>query len=205
MALKLHKIFVPVSRQQLPVQIQQMRFWNGYQPEFAGWIADRLRDFFQFFINIFDVGDQNHVPEANTCQQNPSTVKFTMLWVFSGVIKMMKKPNKYAAWGRNKPMSAAEYQEWLEAKRKMHAMELSSEQQRIVPDMPKGSDWNMSLNQMLSGMHELTQDDLIDMWQKAKALPEPERQKAIRYITHLSTRLESRPAQVLVGLLLETL
>lgn len=63
---------------------------------------------------------------------------------------------------------------------------------------------NVSLNQMLSGMQELTHDDLLDMWEKAKTLPEPQRQKAIRYITHLSKRLESRPAVFLVNILLET-
>lgn len=56
----------------------------------------------------------------------------------------------------------------------------------------------------LQGMHQLTYDDLIDMWQKAQTLPEPDRQKAIRYITHLSTRLESQPAVFLTNILLET-
>lgn len=58
---------------------------------------------------------------------------------------------------------------------------------------------------LLQGMHQLTHDDLIDMWEKAKTLPEPDRTKAIRYITHLSTRLESKPSQMLVNILLETL
>lgn len=55
----------------------------------------------------------------------------------------------------------------------------------------------------LQGMHQLSYDDLLDMWQKAKTLPEPQRQKAIRQITQLSTQLESKPAQVIVSLLLE--
>lgn len=56
---------------------------------------------------------------------------------------------------------------------------------------------------LLRGMHQLTHDDLIDMWQKAKSLPEPDRTKAIRYITHLSKQLESQPAAFLANILLE--
>jgi hypothetical protein len=59
-------------------------------------------------------------------------------------------------------------------------------------------------DELLGGQHELTHDDLLDMWQKAKTLPEPQRQKAIRYITHLSKQLESEPAKMLVNILLET-
>jgi hypothetical protein len=62
---------------------------------------------------------------------------------------------------------------------------------------------NVSLNQMLSGMHELTHDDLIDMWQQAQTMPEPDRQKAIQQITRLSKEFESRPAQMIVSILLE--
>lgn len=56
----------------------------------------------------------------------------------------------------------------------------------------------------LQGMHQLTHDDLLDMWEKAKTLPEPQRQKAIQQITRLSKEFESRPAQMLVNILLET-
>ena len=76
--------------------------------------------------------------------------------------------------------------------------------QRIMPDMPTpGIELKMTHDQFLTGMHQLTHNDLIDMWQKAKTLPKRQREKAIRYITHLSTRLESEPAQMLVNILLE--
>ena len=68
------------------------------------------------------------------------------------------------------------------------------------PDSP---DVDVSQKELLRGQHQLTHDDLLDMWQKAKTLPEPDRTKAIRYITHLSTRLESKPSQMLVNILLE--
>jgi hypothetical protein len=60
-----------------------------------------------------------------------------------------------------------------------------------------------SASDLLRGQHQLTHDDLIDMWQKAKAMPEPDRTKAIRQITHLSKRLESKPAELVVNILLE--
>lgn len=75
-----------------------------------------------------------------------------------------------------------------------------------TPEEPAATEpsQNVSLNQMLSGMQELTHDDLLDMWEKAKTLPEPQRQKAIQQITRLSKEFESRPAQMLVNILLET-
>ncbi len=65
-------------------------------------------------------------------------------------------------------------------------------------DKPVGRDINP-----LQGQRELTYDDLLDMWQKAQTMPEPDRTKAIQQITHLSRQLESNGAQALVSLLLE--
>lgn len=53
------------------------------------------------------------------------------------------------------------------------------------------------------GRHELTRDDLLDMWEKAKRLPEPDRTKAIQQITRLSKEFESA-APMLVNILLES-
>lgn len=54
------------------------------------------------------------------------------------------------------------------------------------------------------GRHELTRDDLLDMWEKAKILPEPDRTKAIQQITRLSKEFESA-APMLVNILLEAI
>lgn len=50
---------------------------------------------------------------------------------------------------------------------------------------------------------ELTHDDLIDMWQKAQAMPEPDRSKAIQQITYLSKKFEAKAAEFIVNILLE--
>ncbi len=49
----------------------------------------------------------------------------------------------------------------------------------------------------------LTPDDLIDMWQKAQMMPEPAKAKHIEQIRQLSQEFESKPAALIVDVLLE--
>ena len=53
------------------------------------------------------------------------------------------------------------------------------------------------------GRHKPTADDIIDLWQKAQILPEPERVKAIQQVIQLSKEFESRPAGLIANILLE--
>lgn len=57
----------------------------------------------------------------------------------------------------------------------------------------------------LKDWDQLTPDAVLDMWQKAKGMTEPNRSKAMQQVAHLSKQLESRPAMTIVDLLLESL